>query len=315
MSFLSPWWLLLLFPVAALAVAHLVQQRRRSRYALRFATLPMLDRLAPQRPGWRRHVPAAALLLALTALGLAAARPELAVRVPHERATVIVAVDVSRSMQATDVAPNRIDAARQAAAAFIDQLPDTFNVGVVTFAGTTSVLAPASTDHAEVVARLDGLRLADRTAIGEAVFTALDQVAAQAARSGTDRVPARIVLLSDGSNTAGREPTVAAEVARRAGVPVATIAYGTAEGTIMENGRPVAVPVDERTLSRLAEATGAASYTAQSGDELSEVYADIGSSIGWRTEPREITPYLAAFALLAGVAAGGTSLLWFARIP
>ena len=321
-------------PVLALLVAYVVAQRRRQRYAVRFASLPMLDSVAPDRPGWRRHAPAAAFVLALSTLALATARPEMDIRVPHEQATVIVAIDVSRSMEATDVAPNRLDAARGAAATFVDGLPDTFNVGVVTFSGTTAVLAEPTTDHAAVIARLDSLTLADSTAIGEAVFTSLDQLAAMAARgddpgaAGADdgqggaageggeiEVPARIVLLSDGSNTKGREPAEAAVAATEAGVPVSTIAYGTASGVIESQGRTIPVPVDEETLADLADSTGGQAYTAATGDELTAVYEDIGSSIGWRTEPRELAPYFAGLALLLMTVGGIMSLRWFARLP
>ena len=342
MTFLSPWWLLLLLPVLALLVAYVLSQRRRQRYAVRFASLPMLDSVAPDRPGWRRHAPATAFALALATLAVATARPEMDIRVPHERATVIVAIDVSRSMEATDVTPNRLDAARAAAATFVEGLPDTFNVGVVTFSGTTAVLAEPTTDHDEVIARLQTLSLADSTAIGEAVFTSLDQVAAMAARAdepggsadedGADGgeatggeggsedgeevdVPARIVLLSDGSNTRGREPAEAAVAASEAGVPVSTIAYGTESGVIESQGRTIPVPVDEETLAELADTTGGQAYTAATGDELTAVYEDIGSSIGWRTEPRELTPYLAALALVLMTVGGVMSLRWFARLP
>jgi Ca-activated chloride channel family protein len=336
MTFLSPRWLLLLIPVLALLLAYVLAQRRRQRYAVRFASLPMLDSVAPVRPGWRRHAPAIAFVLALATLAVATARPEMDIRVPHERATVIVAIDVSRSMEATDVAPNRLDAARAAAATFVERLPDTFNVGVVTFSGTTAVLAEPTTDHQAVIARLQSLSLADSTAIGEAVFTALGLLATMEASGvdppgsgGTDgqegggeaqegqevEVPARVVLLSDGSNTRGREPAEAAEAATEAGVPVSTIAYGTASGVIEAQGRTIPVPVDEEALAELADATGGQAYTAASGDELTAVYDDIGSSIGFRTEPRELTPYLAALALLLMTVGGAMSLLWFARLP
>lgn len=315
MELLAPLWLLLLVPLAALAVTYVVLQRRRRRYAVRFASLPLLDKVAPEQPGWRRHAPAAAFVLALASLGLAAARPVVDLRVPHERATVIVAIDVSRSMEATDVEPNRMEAARDAAAAFIENLPETFNVGVVTFAGSTSVLAAPTTDHEAVAAALDNLPMANSTAIGEAVFTSLDQVAAMAAGDESVDVPGRIVLLSDGTNTSGRSPDEAATAATEAAVPVSTIAYGTQEGTVEIQGRMVPVPVDIDSLAILAEGTGGQAYTAESGDELAEVYEDIGSSIGWRTEPREITPYLAALGFLLGLAAGAMSLRWFARLP
>lgn len=315
MTLLSPLWLLLLLPVALLAVAYLVQQRRRSRYAVRFASLPMLQRLAPHRPGWRRHLPAALMLLAFGALALAAARPEMEVRVPRENATVIVTIDVSVSMKATDVAPNRLDAAAAAARRFVDGLPEGFNVGVVTFSGRTTIRATPTADRQTALAALTDLTLAGRTAIGEGVFTSLDAIRTQTRISGEERIPAHVVLLSDGTNTFGRTPEQAAAAAREAGVPVSTIAYGTPDGVVESQGQLVGVPVDEVTLARLAEQTDGRAYTAQSSDELNEVYDDIQSSIGYRTEPREVTPYLSAVALCLGLLGAALSLRWFTRIP
>jgi Ca-activated chloride channel homolog len=312
MSFLSPWFLLLLVPLAALVVAAVVLRRRRDRYAVRFASLPLLDRVIPERPGWRRHLTGGLGLVALGLLATAAARPEVDVRVPRERATVVVAIDTSVSMQADDVEPNRMQAATEAAEQFVEELPDEVNVGLVSFAGSAAVLAAPTQDHAEVEQALEGLRMAERTAIGEAVFTSLEQVATLA---GDGEVPARIVLLSDGTNTAGRTPEDAATAAVEAGVPVSTIAYGTPQGVVAgEDGQQVPVPVDEAALARLAETTGGTAYTAASGDELRAVYDDIGSSIGWRTEPRELTPYLAALAFLLSLTAAALSLRWFARL-
>ncbi len=315
MTLLSPGWLLMLVPVALLALAYLLQQRRRSRYAVRFASLPMLERLIPHRPGWRRHAPATALLFTFALLGLAAARPEMEVRVPRENATVIVAVDVSTSMQATDVEPNRLDAAAAAATQFVEELPEGFNAGVVTFSGRTAVRAAPTDDRDAVVAALQGLTLSGRTAIGEGVFTSLEQVAAMAVQADEDDVPAHVVLLSDGTNTTGRTPEEAARAAQAAGIPVSTIAYGTPDGTIESQGRVVGVPVDEETLATLAEDSDGRAYTAQSSDELTQVYADIQSSIGWRMEPREVTQYAAAGALLLGLLAAAMSLRWFSRMP
>jgi Ca-activated chloride channel family protein len=319
MSFLSPWFLLLLVPLAALVVAMVVLRRRRDRYAVRFASLPLLDRVVPERPGWRRHLTAGLGLAALGLLATAAARPEVDVRVPHDRATVVVAIDTSVSMQADDVEPNRMAAATEAAERFVDELPDGVNVGLVSFAGSAAVLTPPTTDHDAAKAALGRLRMAERTAIGEAVFTSLDQVASLAADgegSGEEEaVPARIVLLSDGTNTAGRTPDQAAAAAVEAGVPVSTIAYGTPNGVVTgEDGTPISVPVDEAALARLAEETGGTAYSAASSDELREVYDDIGSSIAWRTEPRELTPYLAVLAFLLSLSAAALSLRWFARL-
>lgn len=315
MTFLSPLWLLILVPVAALALAYVVLQRRRQRYAVRFASLPMLDKVVPRRPGWRRHLPATLVVVALACLGLAAARPELSLRVPYDRATVLIAIDTSGSMAAPDVPPTRLEAAKAAAVAFVDQLPDTVNVGVVSFAGSSAVVAAPSTDHNQVQQQISALQLAGGgTAIGESVFASVDQIEAMIADAGGEPVPSRVVVLSDGSNTAGRSPDAAARAANQAGVPVSTIAYGTEDG-VMPNARGgTRVPVDGETLAQLADSTGGTAYTAETGEELRDVYTDIGSSIGWRTEQREVTPYLAALALLISVAAGALSLRWFSRL-
>lgn len=313
MNFLTPLGLLALLPVPALIIGYLIMQRRRERYAVRFASLPMLDRVVPRRPRWRRHLVAGLVITALTVLGLAAARPELMLRVPYDRATVMLAIDTSGSMAATDVSPNRLEAAKSAAVAFVDQLPETVNVGVVSFAGSAAVVAPPSTDHDVVQRQIAGLaRAGGGTAIGEGVITSIDQIVRMAETADNSEVPARIVLLSDGGNTAGRSPEQAAQLAGDAGVPVSTIAYGTNGGSISGGRSPV--PVDAESLQALADATGGRAYTAESGEQLREIYADIGSSIGWRTEPREVTPYLAVIALVLTAGAGALSLRWFARL-
>jgi Ca-activated chloride channel family protein len=315
MRFESPVWLWLLVVAAGLVVAYLVMQRRRSRYAVRFSTLPMLSKVAPKRPGWRRHVPAAAFLAAMVVLTLAIARPVTDVRVPRERATVIVALDVSVSMEATDVAPDRISVARQAAAAFIESLPDQFNVGLVTFAGSANLASSPSRDHQAAIAAVRTADLSGGTAIGEAVFTSLDSLARLDQQAGEDPPPARIVLLSDGHNTMGRSPSAAVTAATEANVPVSTIAYGTQDGTIDIDGEPVPVPVDVEALGQLAQDTGGTSYTAETDTELRGVYDDLESSIGWTVEERDITTMVAGVALGVALLAGIGSLLWFSRLP
>jgi Ca-activated chloride channel family protein len=313
MTFLFPLGLLLLIPVGLLAVAYVVSLQRRQRYAVRYAALPLLDKVIPERPRWRRHLPAALLLLTLGLAGVAAARPEMPIRVPYERATIVLVIDTSESMQARDVEPDRLTAAIAAAGDFIDQLPAAFNVGVVTFAGSTTVVHPPGTDHAAARASLQSVTTEPRTAIGEGVFTALDQIRSMTGDESED-LPAHIVLLSDGSNTTGRSPTAAARAAAAAGVPVSTIAYGTEDGVMDSYGYSTPVPVDPETLEELSGATGGTAYTATSSEELQDVYRDIGSSIGWRTEWREVTPYVAAIALLCGLVAAGLSLRWFSRL-
>jgi Ca-activated chloride channel family protein len=308
MSLAAPWWLLLLVPVAALAVAYVVQQRRRSVYAVRFATLPMLERLVPRSPGWRRHTPPAFHFAALALLGLAAARPEMALRVPQEQATVMVVVDSSLSMRATDVEPSRIEAAVDAASTFIDGLPDEYDVGVVGFARGGTVLSPPTRDHVSAAASLDTVTLEGGTAIGEGIYTSLRQVRAFAERVRSD-APTRIVVLSDGQNTVGRSPADAAAAARDAGIPVTTIAYGGDASTGVSRG------ANDEALAEIADISGGTAYSAESGDELEAVYDEIQSAIGWRTEDRDVTPYVAALAFLLALGGGALSLRWFSRLP
>lgn len=318
MTFLAGERLLFLLAVAGVAAAYLVQQRRRRRYAVRFTNLALLDSVAPHRPGWRRHLPAAALLLALASLVLAFARPAAPVRVPQERATILLAIDTSISMEATDVEPTRLQAAQDAATGFVRQLPPRFNVGLVSFSGSASLVVPPTLDRAAVRSAIGSLQLGPRTAIGEAVFAALDSIRTFDERvDGTTGKPpaARIVLMSDGGNTAGRTVDEAAAAADDAGVPVSTIAYGTPGGTVVTQGQTVPVPVDEDALRALAEQTSGTAFAATSGAELKDVYADIGRSVGYRTEHREVTSWFVGFALLAALAAAAGSLLWFSRLP
>jgi Ca-activated chloride channel homolog len=313
MSFFAPERLWLLLAVAALAVIYVVLQRRRSRYAVRFTNISLLDKVAPDRPAWRRHLPALAFLAMLALLVTAFARPAANAKVPRERATIMVVLDVSGSMEATDVQPTRIEAAQQAALQFVDRLPQRFNVGLVVFDRDVSVLARPSDDRQTVRAGIQNLTLGPGTAIGEGIFAALDAIVGFDQQASTNPPPARIVLLSDGASNAGRTPDDAAQAAAAAKVPVSTIAYGTSEGTV-NNGR-LRVPVDGPTLQRVAETTGGQFYEAATGEELQQVYQDIGSSIGFRTERREVSAWFVGLGLLAALGAAAGSLAWFSRLP
>ncbi|MGR6922375.1 VWA domain-containing protein [[Actinomadura] parvosata] len=314
MTLLAPVWLLLLIPVALLALTYVIMAlRRRTAYAVRFTNLDLLDKVAPRRPGWRRHVPAAALLLMFALLVVGFARPTAEVRVPRERATIMVAFDVSASMGATDVAPNRFEAAKQAARQFVEGLPERFNLGLVSFSSAASVAVPPTTDRPAVLAALDRLSMDSGTAIGEAVFSSLEAIAALDAEE--ERPPAHIVLLSDGSSTTGRTVSAAAAEASARGVPVTTIAYGTPGGTISLSGRDVPVPVDGPALRDLAESAGGGFYEAASGDELQAVYEDIGTSVGYRTERQEVWQWFVGAGLILALIAAVTSMVWFSRLP
>ncbi|GIE97445.1 VWA domain-containing protein [Paractinoplanes rishiriensis] len=316
MSWLSPERLWLLAAVAALAVGYVLAQRRRSRYAVRFTNLKLLDRVAPKRPGWRRHVPAGLFLAMLGLLVVGFARPQAEVQVPRERATVLVAVDVSRSMLADDVGPDRLTAAKAAAREFVAGLPEQFNVGLVGFAGSASVFVPPVTDRAAVDAGIDrlveGAAGQAGTAIGDAIATSLDSIRTLDAQAGGDVPPARVVVLSDGANTSGQDPVQAARLATDLGVPVDAISFGTAAG-IIQGGQPV--PVDGQTLRSVADATGGNYFEAGNTDELRAAYADIGSSVGFETETQDVSARFIGIGLLLAVLAAVASLFWFARLP
>jgi Ca-activated chloride channel homolog len=313
--FLEPWWLLALVPVVAIAAVYVWRQFRRKQYAVRFANLDLLRTLAPKGLGWRRHVAAGTFLLALLALATAMARPFVDREEPLERATIMLAIDVSLSMEADDVAPSRIEAAQEAAKQFVTELPPTYNLGLVSFAKSANVLVPPSKDRLAVQQAIDGLTLAEATATGEAVFTCLEAVRSVPADGAQGIPPARIVLLSDGYRTSGRSIEDAATAASQANVPVSTIAFGTDTGVVDIRGALQRVPVDRLSLQQLAENTEGYFYEAASVSELKQVYEDMGSSIGHRVEPREVTQWYAGLALLLGLVAAGLSLLWTSRLP
>jgi Ca-activated chloride channel homolog len=313
--FLQPWWLLALLPVFAVAGFYVWRQFRRRSYAMRFTNVDLLRTLAPKGLGWRRHAAAGAFLLSLVALGSAMARPSVDKKEPLERATVMLAIDVSLSMEADDVAPTRIEAAQEAAKQFVNELPPTYNLGLVSFAKSANVLVSPTKDRSAVIAGIDGLTLAEATATGEAVFTSLDAIRSVPSDGANGAPPARIVLLSDGYRTSGRSIDDAASAAASANVPVSTIAFGTDTGVVDIRGQMQRVPVDRLSLQQLAESTKGYFYEAASVGELKKVYEDMGSSIGHRVEPREVTQWYAGAALLFGLLAAAMSLLWTSRLP
>jgi Ca-activated chloride channel homolog len=314
MNFLAPGRLWLLVLVAVLAAAYVVVQRRRRHYAARFTNLDLLASVAPKRPGWRRHVAAAAMLGALVVLVAAWARPTRPERVPRERATVMLAVDTSTSMRATDVQPTRAEAAKAAGSAFVDDVPDRFRLGLVAFDGDAGQVVAPTQEHDRVRDALRRLRLDERTAIGEGIFASLDSLRDIPSRSSRRRL-AHIVLMSDGSTNTGRSNESAAQAAVRARIPVTTIAFGTDDGTIVTGGEEYPVPVDRDALREIAETTRGQFYDAQSAEQLRNVYSDIGSSVGFRTEQREATAWFVGIALAFAIAGAGASLIWTSRLP
>ncbi|GIJ47492.1 membrane protein [Virgisporangium aliadipatigenens] len=313
--FLEPWWLLAILPVLAIAGAYVWRQLRKRQFAMRFTNVELLRHLAPSGIGPRKHLAAGAFLASLAVLAMGMARPSIDAKEPLERATIMLAIDVSLSMQAGDVQPSRIEAAKQAAKDFVSQLPAGYNLGLVTFAKSANVKVSPTKERGGVLAELDGLTLAEATATGEAVFACLDAIRTVPTDGANELPPARIVLLSDGYRTFGRSIEEAAASSSAANVPVSTIAFGTDEGVVRINGQTQRVPVDRQSLQRLAEQTKGLFYEAASAEELKKVYKDMGSSIGYRTKPREVTQWYVGAALLFALAAAGMSLLWTSRLP
>jgi Ca-activated chloride channel family protein len=322
MSFAFPLALAALVLVPALLLAYILVQRRRGRYALRFTNLPMLANVADRAPRWRRHVPALLVLTSLAALILAVARPQVAVAVPRKEGTVILAIDRSGSMLATDVSPTRIAAARAAATTFIEGLPSGFKVGLVSFSDQADVVLPPTSDHEQAVEALTKLQADNGTALGDAITRSVDlgltSMNVKVAPSGT---PLVVLLLSDGANTTGdATPLAAAAQAAKARVPVYTVALGTNAGTITSTNKAgetvvYRVPPDPTTLAAVAARTGGKFFAAADASSLKSVYSRIGSQVGRVLEHRELTAAFAAAGALLLLVGSAVSLAWFNRLP
>ncbi|MCP4965654.1 MAG: VWA domain-containing protein [bacterium] len=321
-GFLAPARLWLLIVPVALALGYAMMQRQRHRYALRFTTLDLLDEVAPDQPGWRRHLPAIGLLLAVIIATIGFARPVVAGESTEAQQLVILAIDMSLSMDAEDVTPTRMEAARESATAFLDTVPDGVAVGVVGFDSRARLLISPTT-------RLDAVRrtierdadLGEGTAIGEAVFLALDAIEDAAVRAENEQTDSAkpvgtVVLLSDGDTTSGRSNDEAASEARDRNVPVHTIAFGTRAGFIDDpfNGR-IPVPVNEQALEQLAFQTDGQSLTAATAEQLNQVYEDLGRSVQVESVRTEVADWFAGIAVVLLGLAGAASLAWFGRLP
>jgi len=325
MTFLAPERLALFVIPALLIALYLAMQRRRKRYAVRFAAVELLDAVAPERPGWRRHLPALGYLFALGVLVVGIARPAMAVDEPG-RPTVVLAMDTSRSMEASDVSPSRQTAAQEAAHRFLELVPDGVPVGLVAFDQAARAVVTPTIDRFVLDRAIDRLELGPGTAIGEALYAALDMlprsaaaVAAGASGATADAtspgVGGTIVLLSDGDTTVGRSEDDAARRAAELGVPVNTIAFGTPDGTVNVGIQTVRVPVDAAALRRVAETTGGRAFEAATADELRTVFEDLGQGVGVERVEREVTDLFVGAALAFAVAAAIGSLAWFSRLP
>jgi len=313
-TFTSPGflWGLLILPL--LAAAYIRAVRRSSRYRISFSTGSLLA-AAVARTGGRQHLSAALFLLSFVAIILALARPEALVRVPADRAAIVLSIDISGSMRSTDVSPTRLDAAKAAAKTFIDTVPDRVRIGLVAFAGFGTVLSEPTTDHARLIGLIDGLGLARRTAIGEGLLEAVAALPDRA-KPGLDGslppippnpTPGFVVLLSDGRNNAGIDPLRAAEIARDQKVRVYTIGLG--QRVTPDNAWTIGGPMDEETLQAIASMTGGQYYHSSSAQSLLGVYRTLGRRIGWERRPTEVSAIAAGIALLALLAAAAISWL------
>jgi Ca-activated chloride channel family protein len=318
-SFGAPLVLLGLVAVVVLVAAYVDRQRNRGSVAGTFASARMVESVAPRRPGWRRHLPIAALALALGLLVAAAARPTVDVSEPVGNLSVLLATDVSGSMAATDITPNRITAAQHAADAFVLGAPKSVSIGVMEFDQTPTILALPSTDRVRTFAALGELKISGGTATGNAV----EEGVAVLSRDRTDatgkQAPAAMIVLSDGKSESGVDPVVAAQQAKRANIPVYTVALGTPEGTIdvrRKNGTTAVVPapVDPSTLDSIAQASGGQAFDATNASGLSVIYENLGRRLAHHEVPRQVTTYFVGAGLLLLLFGSGVSLTLFGRL-
>jgi len=313
-------WALALIPVAL--AGYLALSQRAVRASARFSNPALLPNLMPRRPGWRRHVPVGLYGLALAGLLMSLARPQAVMAVPREQATLVMVMDTSISMVATDVRPNRYSAANSAAKRFLDNLPAAHRVALVSFSANAQLVTAPTADRGTIRAALDSLNPEGGTAMGDALELArgiVQSVAESEQVPDTEEIPAAILLLSDGAQTAGQaQPMEAAMRIQRLRVPVYTIALGTQAGVIdsPDNpGTPFPVPPDEETLRQIARATGGQFFSAPSAADLQTVYESIGSRVGVVHEPREVTSAFAGVGALLMAAGGAFALLFFNRFP
>jgi Ca-activated chloride channel homolog len=325
LDFSAPDRLWLLAGAAGLAVAYLVMQVRRRRDAAKFAAPALLPLLVPGKAPWWRHAVAVVFAAGVVLATVAAAQPTVPGTAARQQATIMLAIDTSDSMMATDVAPSRLGAAEAQAKAFIEGLPATFNVGIVTVDATPKVLVAPTTDHQAAEVALDRLATKPGTALGDAIFTALaalptGSVPNQAGGSGsgtTDsaKAPAaRIVLLSDGTSTTGRPDAEGIAAAKAAKVPVSTIAIGTTHAQVQSAGQTVDVPVDPSALKAIADGTGGKFFQAASAGELRQIYTDINADVTVVPIDRSVAVWFAAFALILLLAASLASMLRTGRV-
>ncbi len=322
-GFEHKWFFLFLLVIAGLIGLYIVVQRARQKRILRFANMELLEKVAPKQPTRWRHLPAILLVASLLLFTVAMAGPTHDVRIPRNRAVVMLVIDVSQSMRATDVAPSRLVAAQEAAKQFADQLTPGINLGLIAYAGTATVLVSPTTNRDATKQGIDKLQLADRTATGEGIFTALQAIATVGAviGGGDEPPPARVVLMSDGKETVPSNPDnpkgayTAARTAKDQGVPISTVSFGTPYGYVEINDQRQPVPVDDEMLKKIADLSGGEAFTASSLEQLKAVFTSLQQQIGYETIKGDASMgWLRLGALVLALSALG-ALLINRRLP
>jgi len=331
-TFEWPWALALLIVIPVLAAIYVAMQRRRQRYALRYASVSLVRQAVGAGPGIKRHIPAALYLLALTAMVIALARPQATIPTPSSTGTVMLSIDVSGSMFAQDVEPNRMEATKEAAREFVEKQPRGVKIGVVSFSDFGALVAPPSETRTQALEAISRLRPQRGTNIGAGLAVALDAIYEDQADGEPivsseptptpvpdepiDAPPASIVLVSDGQSNTGADPLELAQEAARAGIKIYTVGIGTPEGTVLQiQGRNVFTRLDEETLKGMAEVTGGRYFNAQDESDLREIYDDLSRQRVIENKETEVTFAFAGAALALSMVAGGLGLVWFNRLP
>lgn len=312
----APWFLalLLLVPLGYLAIR--AAAGRRKRHAVRMPATPTLMAVAAAQPTYRRWLPAALVGVATVLLVIGLARPERTVSVPVERASMMLVTDASGSMRANDVNPTRMDAARSAALDFLDGVPKQTRVGVVGFSSSPSVVQEPTTDRTVAREALNSLDPDGGTATGDALSTALDALKAEGDPSAQndERPPGAILLLSDGATSAGEDPLMVADEAKKAGIPVYTVSLGTPDGQVDIGGQILSVPPDPETMRAIAERSGGEAFSVDDAGELKKIYERVGARVATESQQREMTAAFGGAAFIALALALGLGLRWRSRI-
>jgi Ca-activated chloride channel family protein len=309
----APTYLLALLAIPVIAAIYALARHRRRHYAIRFPAAGVLARVG--QPRLRRILPPALLAGAAAVLAVALAKPQATVAVPVEKASVVLVTDESGSMSATDVDPSRLAAAQSAAESFLDKAPKKLLVGFVGFSSQTNAVVEPTLDRDQVRSALQSLQADGGTATGDALDAALDRLAARRGKDGK-QAPAAVILLSDGKRTEGSDPLAAAQRAKQLGIPVSTVALGTADGIVQgPQGQTLSVPPDPETLQEISRITGGTFTETADASQLEGVYKKLGSKVGTKRVKQEVSSSFAAAGLVLLLAGLGTGLRWRGRLP